>query len=133
MVPNLTKFIRNYQQNNPYIIKEVVTILSTLLAFLDRELQEDHKVKQQNKIETFKKKELGSELEAFKMVPVILGEYLGMIKEGKITLNTSVVEIFLIFTKQLLDNQILLPKDVADINVFQILSSSVTVIGQNQL
>ena len=110
-----------------------MTILSTLLAFLDRELQEDHKVKQQNKIETFKKKELGSELEAFKMVPVILGEYLGMIKEGKITLNTSVVEIFLIFTKQLLDNQILLPKDVDEINVFQILSSSVTVIGQNQL
>ena len=133
MVPNLTKFIRNYQQNNPYIIKEVVTILSTLLAFLDRELQEDHKVKQQNKIETFKKKELGSELDAFKMVPIILGEYLGMIKEGKITLNTSVVEIFLIFTKQLLDNQILLPKDVDEINVFQILSSSVTVIGQNQL
>ena len=62
-----------------------------------------------------------------------MGEYLDLIKKNNLNLNTSVIEIFLIFTKQLLDNQILLPRDVEDINIFAILSSSVTTLGQNQL
>ena len=62
-----------------------------------------------------------------------MGEYLDLIKQKNLNLNTSVIEIFLIFTKQLLDNQILLPRDVEDINIFAILSSSVTTLGQNQL
>jgi len=36
-------------------------------------------MKQQTQIETFKKKELSGEMEALKMVPVIMGEYLQMI------------------------------------------------------
>lgn len=99
VIPSLTKLIKNYKQNNPYIIKEAITVLSTLFTFLDRELQEDHKIKQQNKIEDFKKNELTNEIETFKMVPIIMGEYLSMIQQGQILLNTSVIEIFLIFTK----------------------------------
>jgi hypothetical protein len=34
----LTKLIYSYEENNPYIIKEVLTVLSTLFTFMDREL-----------------------------------------------------------------------------------------------
>ena len=32
----LCGFIENYKVNNPYILKEVITILNSLLAFLDQ-------------------------------------------------------------------------------------------------
>ena len=73
IVEILKKYIQNYSQYNPLIVKEVITLLSTIFTFFDREF-ENAESKQKQKIECYKT-ELKSQ-NLFSNLPEILQEYL---------------------------------------------------------
>ena len=100
------KFIENYKQHNQSIIKEVLTLFSSLFTFFEREF-EDSENKQKIKIDQYKR-ELKS-LYYFETLPKILNE------------SETKPDIFLIFINQLLEIGILEPHYFVDHDVFGVL------------